>query len=1098
VTSPGTVTLLFTDLVRSTELLAELGDDRAEQVRRAHFALIRDTVANRGGEIVKNLGDGLMVVFASAVEAVRCAIAMQQAVDRHNRAPGAYQLDVRIGLHVGEPMLDEGDYFGTPVVVAQRLCRSAEGGQILVSDLVRQLVGNRGDTTFAAFGSLVLKGLPAEVPTSQVLWAETSGPRVPLPQALSRAHADAFVGRLDEMTWLRSIWRDVLLGRGRFALLSGEPGVGKSRLAEELARTVWHEGATVLSGRCDEEALAPYQPFVEALRHYVVSCPLVELEVRVAAHAVELSRLVPELATRLPRVMAGLSDADPDAERYLLFDAVASVLAAAATASPMLLLVEDLQWADKPTLLLLGHILRAAETVPILVLGSYRHTDLPPASALVDALGAIEREHHVERLRLLGLGPDDVSALVGGRVRAAISQEVTAAIYEQTDGNPFFTTELVRHLEEIGALGGAWPVQVEIPEGVRDIIGRRISRLSDDANRVITVASVVGRTFELPHLRGLAGLDPPTLVDVLEEVLRAGLVEEEVGGATGHYMFSHALIRDTIYAGLSAARRVWLHRTLAESLEEMHAGDHNAHLGEIAYHYLQSATGDTTRAVEYATRAGRRAAAMLAYEEAGRLYRMALQAIDLADKDDPECRLDLLLSLGAVQGRAGEKSASKETFLAAAAVARDLGDPEGFARAALGYGGGLEAHDVGGAVDALLVQLLDEALAALAPGDHALRPRLLGRLAVALYWDESQPASRRAELADEAVAIAERMGDRAVLAGALSSRRYGLWTPENVEDRMAAALRILDLARDRDPERTLQAHRWLALDLLEVGDGEGARREIAEHARLSGDAHQPVIDAYTLLLRGLEAILDGRWAETEALAAEAAAIGERLGLFTLGALASVQHQRVWRETGVWDRVEDHVRELDAWTLAASGYPPVTCSKAMILIDLGRADEARVVVEKLMPDAQFPDMPRDLAWLSASANLGEACAVLDDAPRSSAVFRVLSKYSGRVAMIGPPPVDCQGPVDIQLARMAMCMGDVDTALRHSQLAIEKATTLAAAPVLAYARLGHARVLRHRAQRGDAQAAAALIDEAAATADELGMVRLLQLASLESAK
>ncbi len=298
----GTLTLLFTDLVGSTEILSLLGEEGAEKVRRAHFSLLRDAIQAHGGEEVKNLGDGLMVVFDSSLAAVDCAVAMQQAIARHNRR-AATVLSVRIGVSVGEPARDEGDYFGTPVVEAARLCGKASGGQVLVAELVRLLVGGRGGHTFRGVGALELKGLPEPLATWAVEWTAPEGgaaARLSLPAVLGTVGRTAFVGREAILSRLREAWESAREGKRSAVFLAGEPGIGKTRAASEFVRELHAAGATVLFGRSNEETLLPFQPFVEALGDYVLGLDAYELREQVTEAGAELAMLVPNLRRRPP------------------------------------------------------------------------------------------------------------------------------------------------------------------------------------------------------------------------------------------------------------------------------------------------------------------------------------------------------------------------------------------------------------------------------------------------------------------------------------------------------------------------------------------------------------------------------------------------------------------------------------------------------------------------------------------------------------------------------------------------------------------------------------------------------------------------------
>lgn len=565
----GTVTLLFTDLERSTEMLQKLGDDEARGLWRTHLRLLRDAVAARGGQEVKSLGDGLMVVFPSALDGLACAVGIQQAVHRHNqRQEKDRRLQVRTGLHVGEPIRDEDDYFGMPVVVAKRLCESARGGQIIASDLVRRLVGSRGGYAFRELKPLSLKGVAEPLPACQVAWehaAEESAAPLPLPPFLALGERTAFIGRERELEQLRRQWERVRSGERRLVFLRGEPGIGKTRLAAEFALIIHAEGATVLFGRCDESAVIPYQPFVEALRHYVATCPIGELRAQLGATGAELTGLVPELAQRLPD-LPSLGTVDRDREAYRLYDAFATLSAKASRVGPVILVLDDLHWADEPTVRLLRQIVRSQEQGPLLILGTYRETELPRTHPLAKALADLRRDRAFERVSVTGLDEDNVGELIGAWAGRGAPPAFVRAVHELTEGNPFFIEEVLRHLAETGAIyerDGRWTTHLTvdrmgIPEGVKDVIGRRVSRLSVECNSILTIASVIGREFDLDGLERASDLPIDRLLELLEEAVAARVVAE-APEIVGRYSFSHALIHETLYDESSATRRVRLH-----------------------------------------------------------------------------------------------------------------------------------------------------------------------------------------------------------------------------------------------------------------------------------------------------------------------------------------------------------------------------------------------------------------------------------------------------------------------------------------------------------------------------------------------------------
>ncbi|MGH9009086.1 MAG: ATP-binding protein, partial [Acidimicrobiia bacterium] len=446
----ATATVLFTDLVGSTELRGRLGEEAAEDLRRKHDELLARAVEGHGGRVVKGLGDGIMAAFSGAADAVAAAVAIQQAVDRFNRSGKApVPLAVRVGLSAGDVTFEDDDVHGTPVVEASRLCGAAVGGEILASEIVRWLGGAQGAPSFIPVGSLELKGLATPVPTVRVEWEPVRASTIPMPALLTDV-GRIFVGRDAELERLQQLWKEATAGERRVALLAGEPGVGKTRLAAEVAIRVNDRGGAVLAGRCDEDLGVPYQPFVEALRHFVDHTPSQALEERLGRYGGELARLVPELSERVADLPAPLRS-DPETERYRLFDAVAAWLTAAAAEEPLVLVLDDLQWAAKPTLLLLRHIVRTSDVGRLLILGTYRDTELTHDHPLVELLADLRRDGTIERLPLSGLDDAGVAAFVEQAAGQALDEDGLAlarAIYQETEGNPFFVREVLRHLAE--------------------------------------------------------------------------------------------------------------------------------------------------------------------------------------------------------------------------------------------------------------------------------------------------------------------------------------------------------------------------------------------------------------------------------------------------------------------------------------------------------------------------------------------------------------------------------------------------------------------------------------------------------------------------
>jgi len=1090
----GTVTLLFTDLVGSTELLGRIGDEAAEGVRRAHFRLLRDAVIARGGHEVKNLGDGLMVAFPSAADAVRCAVEMQQTVDRHNLRAGQVPLAVRVGLHVGEPVRDEDDYFGTPVVIAQRLCNAASGGQIIASYLVRALVGSSIGVAFTDLEPMELKGLAQPVPACGVEWYRTPGP-LPVPAPLL-ADGAPFVDRREELALLLELWSKATDDQRQLAFVVGEPGIGKTRLSAELARAATAAGL-VLYGHSDEETLVPYQPFIEAVRPYMLSLPDSVLTGELAVDAAHVARLMPELAARLQGHAAVSETADdPATERYRLFEAIAAILDHAATVAPVLVVLDDLHWADKPTVLLLRHIIRSPRPQRLFILATYRDTEVSPDRPLGAAMADLRRDHRFERIRLRGLGASDVAALTGTWGDSALADVVGRALFDETEGNPFFVAETLRHLAESGAIRqeeGRWvadssAADFTIPEGIREVVTRRLARLPETARRVLAVASVMGTEFELRPLATVVELDESAVLDVLDAGVAAQVIVE-TPGAVDRYGFSHALIRRTLHDEMSTTRRVRLHRRIAEALESRTDGPADRRLAQLAYHFGEAAiSGDTEKAVRYAVAAGTRAVELVSYEEAVDHFESALQSIDLNDAPDNDAgarrRNDVLLALGDAEWRSGELNAARRRFAEVAEVAERLGDVDQLARAALGYGAGLGGYGQSVRADMTLIDMLERALRAVGPESTALRVRLLGRLATELYY--TPDVARRASLADEAVAAARSLSDPTILAVALISREAATFGPDRPPaERLAACDEIIELS-SRSGERHLALEaRSLRMDALIVQGDIAAADE--EHRLRSGEAEalrmpQYLSDMFTY--PAARAILAGDFAEAQRLADRTIEAVEPIytetTLTLFGAQVILLHWLRGQLEGLAPMVHDF-GERFPWI------PAFRAAEVFVLAETGGLEEAAAALDEVAAD-DFAGLPRDGIWPVGMWSLAYGAVRLGDRRRAAQLYDLLMPVAECTMSLGASMY--LGPAAAPMGALATVLEQFDAGAAHYEQALAHISTVGARPFEAHAQAGYARLLRQRGRAGDDEAAAALEAAAAATATDLGMAGVLR--------
>jgi class 3 adenylate cyclase len=1078
--------VLFTDLVGSTELRGRLGEEPAEEVRRTHDRLLTEAVEANSGRVVKGLGDGIMATFAGASDAVAAAVAIQQAIDRLNRSgKAAVPLAVRVGLSAGDVSFEDDDVHGTPVIEASRLCGVAGGGEILASEMVRWLARSSDAEVFTPVGGFDLKGLRDPIPVVRVAWEPAAASPIPMPALLTDV-GRIFVGRDAELERLGQLWKEAAAGERRIALLAGEPGVGKTRLAAELAASAHREGAVVLAGRCDEDLGVPYQPFVEALHHFVDHSAHEDLPEHLGRYGGELARLVPELAERVPDLPPPLRS-DPETERYRLFDAVAAWLASASVEGPLLLVLDDLQWAAKPTLLLLRHVVRSSDLKRVLVLGTYRDTELARDHPLVHVVADLRRQGTVERICLTGLDSSGVAAFMEQAAGPELDDEdltLARAIHGETEGNPFFVREVVRHLAETGAIeqrDGRWTArfsveQVGIPDSVRDVVGRRLSRLSSPANQALRIAAVVGLEFDVAVVQAAGGLEEEALISGLEEATRARLLIEGTGAQ--RYHFAHALVRDTLYGEPSGPRRVAHHRRVAEAIEAVHAGRLDDHLPALAHHWARASapTADTARAVHYAARAGDRALAQLAHDEAVAYYRQALELLDAAaDAPADGRRLELLLSLGEAQRRAGEGT-FRETFLAAARLADKRGDPDALARAALGNYRGLWSWI--GRVDRERVGALEQALRAQPLGPSRARAQLLANLAVEVTYAGDE---RRFALSDEALALARDVGDPATLARVLLARALAIWSPDTVRERLDATAELLAVADELgDPVIACQGLglRWLAA--MESGDASEADRCAEEAERLAADLAQPLLRWVPTIIRANRELIRGRIETSERLAGQALELGLAAGQDDAGVYFAAQLFNVRFDQG-------RVHEMrDAVLSVASQNPGVILLEALVALlhcELGSDAEAAPLLDRLV--AQLPRVPRQGNWLSAVARTALVCAHLGDRVRARRLYDVMLPYRQLLANTAS---NFFGAIAHHLGALATTDERFAEAETHFAAADAIHGRLGALTWLARTRLEWARMLLTRRQPGDAERARELLGQTLASARELGLANV----------
>jgi eukaryotic-like serine/threonine-protein kinase len=869
-----------------------------------------------------------------------------------------------------------------------------------------------------------------------------------------------FVGRAQEFRELGAALGEAAARRGCLLLVTGEPGIGKSRLMEELAGQLAEQGWRVLVGRCWEHGGAPaYWPWTQVVR----------------AAGRELEECLP-----------GTSTADPEAARFLLFDAVGRFLRAAAGSGPLLVVLDDLHAADEPSLLLLRFLAQTVTDARVVLVGAYRDAE-PRVHELAELFGDLARVGR--RVRLRGLSHLEVGTYMLQVTGRPPPEVVVARVHDVTAGNPLFVGEVVRALVAGGHLAAAEGQVADpllrIPEELRGLIRRRLVGLSTEAVSNLKVASVIGREFELSVLQRVSRLGVRRLADALSEAERAGIVSEDAL-APGCYAFFHELVREALYDDMSAARRLQLHRTIGLVLEAAFRDDLEPHLAELAHHFSRSATlGDAALAVEYGIRAGDYAAALLAYEDAARHYMRALRLLPMLEDASGDRRCVLLLRLGDVQWRAGDTEQAGQSFEEAAAVSDRLGAPETLARAALGYvtAGAPVRLGLGGLIltgtvgeETTGIPRLEQALAALPQGDSSLRAQVLARLATQLY--PTGQTERQATLSEEAVAMARRLGDPQALLVALHGRHWATLSPDHVDVRLANAAEMLDIAATvNDEEMAFLARQARLHALLELCDVGGVDAELEAMAQIADRIRQPFYQWHIASMRAMRALLDGRLDEAERLARRTLDAGLRPSvhmtyMYEHALMIAIRWQQ--GRLGEWrERVRAH----------GDQYPSVARWRdALTAAELADERVARSEVERHARSG-FGDLPRDGLWILHLCALAEACVLIGDQQRAGQLYDLLLPYVERNAVsLSTVPF---GPVALRLGMLAALLERWQEAERHFEVAMERCGRLGARAVTARVLYERSRMLLARDEGGDQARAVELLVQAEAICRELDL-------------
>jgi DNA-binding SARP family transcriptional activator len=861
----------------------------------------------------------------------------------------------------------------------------------------------------------------AQAPSLALLPQSLEAKGVPLPKRLSIVPEIGMVDRVAEIKEILDYYRQAGRGEGRqVVVVGGEPGEGKSTLAAHAARLMWDEGAVVLYGGCDEDLLLPYQPFAQAVAHYLGQADDDWLSSYMRSHGSAIARLVPSLAGRFAEPAHPPSN-DPETERYLLFRAVEDLLDRLSETEPVALVIDDLHWADTGTLQLLRHLVANVLSARLLIIATFRHTDIPTSPLLADTLAALRRERGVHRLDLEGLGENAVAkfaeATVGGQLDE-VDRHIARRLHKQTGGNPFFLGEVLRDLLESGTVAvddsGRWVTTsdtdaLHVPDSVRDVVTMRIGRLTSDASGALGTAAVIGQSFDIDILERVCGLDESVLLDMLDKATAAGLVAEDAT-SPGRFVFSHELVHSALYTDLGSARRSRIHRRVARELESLLDSVVQTRVIELAYHWAHTGDiNDSYRAVEYARAAGTAALKALAPEDAVTYFASALEMLRGQSNPDPLLQTDLLLDLGTAQRLSGD-AVFRQTLLTAADSARTLRASDRLVRAALENRGTYFSGV--GIIDQERVDMLEAAINTLPESDSSDRAVLLSTLGAELAWG---PLDRRLALAAESKQMARRLDDPVTTFRVLFRSQYALRAPTSSNERYEDAAELLSIAESLgDPDSLYWANGMAHTVGMQTGDFDRARHSLDEMRRLVEQLRQPSVRWDILFVEAADALAYGEADRAETLATQALQRGTETGQRDAISFYGTQLAVARLLQGRLGELESIVEQVVA------SNPSIDAVRAMLAVaslEGGNISRAADILQSASAHG-FRQLSPDAAWIAGAINYARVAIELGDTDAARQLFDLLEPWCNQIPYNA---VTAHEPVALFLGGLAAMLG-----------------------------------------------------------------------------
>jgi tetratricopeptide (TPR) repeat protein len=862
-----------------------------------------------------------------------------------------------------------------------------------------------------------------------------------------------FVGREPELKQLQSAFDGAISGQGALMMVTGEPGIGKTALCEQLSTYVTLRGGRTLVGHCYEAGSLslPYLAFVEALRSYVLTREAKDLREELGSGAADVARIISEIRERLKIKLR--PQKDPEEERYRLLQAVTAFLSNAANVQPMMVVLEDLHDADKGTLDMLTHVSRNLAGARLLIVGTYRDVELDRSHPLSAALAELRRVSSYGRVLLRGLNADEVRRMLESITRESVPWGLAEAVHRQTEGNPLFVQEVVRYLAEEGLITrkeGGWratrdtPLEMSIPEGLRDVIGKRLSLLSPECNKLLAVASVIGREFGLETLKAVAGINEDVFVNGLKEAVRLSILEERSQRGLVRYRFTHAFFRQTLYEEMIAPQRLKLHQQVARSLETLYAKRLGEHAAELAEHFSHSTDpADLKKAVEYGEMAAKRATEVYAYREAARLLAQALEVQEVLDYEDKVKRCDLLLALGDALLLAGEpQSVIDVEAPEALSLAEAIGDKMRASRACLLAMKGLVIYGT-------TTMTSPEAAQWAIKADHYAEPETVERAwaDTMLVWVKQSGygfSPETSALFSRALDLAHRLVDPDTYWWVDGMVVFSAGTPQHDEERLHLAEEMV--------ERSRQGVNFLILAMvlffivhtfLEFGQRRRAEDVMAEMKTMAERSGQPNLLVLSMLNDAIIAIWDGRLEEALAIRRRIVARARELGIIEFAA--------IWASWVLPARVYlgNADRALESVLQASRNIPKNVAADMLILYCLAHLGRHAEVVEMLEQHVVArPCIGSNEDEMAPSFDNAALQAAVLAGHRRAAELLIRRLAGGNIRTSGMWQTTCTGR---HLGGAAALLGRYEEARKYYQEAIRVCTETRFRPELALTRL-----------------------------------------------